>query len=291
MDQTVENMATMLAKSYLNKAGVISCQFVIRLKQQTTEVVAATNAKLVEMGFPAYDINERQTKKRKPRSATSGNERQQATHPVALSPDETEKERQIVAMLEEIQLDKNAAKSWLETITSAENHYQQKLCELRGTKLTPKSDPYASIYKPAHEHARNNRSELAASAKCGCFFCRAIFDPKIIAEFADNGQTAICPNCGIDSLIGDKAGYDLNNEFLMAMFRRWFAVPIRIRKIRADLPPLSPPATPLTIAPPSAPPAPETEPELPEIDDEKLAGLGSKLIANLPDDDDEAEAS
>lgn len=285
-DQAVENIAALLAASYLNKAGVISCQFVIKLKQQTPEIIAATNTKLVEMGYPAYDIDAKKSRNRNKTRA------QPAGHPIALSGEDAEKERQIIAMLEEIQRDKNAAQSWLDTVIGAENHYQQKLHELRGTKFTPKPDPYVEIYAPAHDHARNNRAELAASSKCGCFFCRAIFDPKIIAEFADNGQTAICPNCGVDSLIGDKAGYELNNEFLIAMFRRWFAVPIRIRKIR-ELNPMAiaPPTVPPAIAPPipPAPPAPEPEPEpeLPEIDDEKLAGLGSKLIANLPADDEE----
>jgi hypothetical protein len=36
------------------------------------------------------------------------------------------------------------------------------------------------------------------------------------------GQTAICPRCGIDSVIGDESGYPVTREFLAAMKAHWF---------------------------------------------------------------------
>ncbi|MFL0243297.1 hypothetical protein [Mycobacterium sp. SMC-17] len=37
------------------------------------------------------------------------------------------------------------------------------------------------------------------------------------------GQTALCPGCGIDSVIGDQSGYPITSEFLNAMRLRWFS--------------------------------------------------------------------
>ena len=79
----------------------------------------------------------------------------------------------------------------------------------------------------AHAHCTNHRTELAASAKCGCFYCCTTFTPSDIRNWTDEdsaglGQTALCPKCGIDSVIGDKSGYELSNEFLKSMHEHWF---------------------------------------------------------------------
>ena len=36
------------------------------------------------------------------------------------------------------------------------------------------------------------------------------------------GQTAICPFCGIDSVIGDRSGVPITKEFLSGMNQVWF---------------------------------------------------------------------
>jgi len=81
--------------------------------------------------------------------------------------------------------------------------------------------------RKAHSHCSNHRNELLASAKCGCFYCCAIFPQFEIGNWIDEdstgvGQTALCPKCGIDSVIGDKCGYDLSNKFLKRMHDYWF---------------------------------------------------------------------
>ena len=60
--------------------------------------------------------------------------------------------------------------------------------------------------------------KFCASVKCGCFYWCANFKPDEILEWAgeDNGrkgQTAICPRCGIDAVIGDKSGVDVSHDF------------------------------------------------------------------------------
>ncbi len=76
--------------------------------------------------------------------------------------------------------------------------------------------------KEAHKHSSRHRSELSNSKVCGCFYCTDIFDCKNIQEWVDDDDTALCPTCGIDSVIGSASGYPINEEFLQAMKQFWF---------------------------------------------------------------------
>lgn len=96
---------------------------------------------------------------------------------------------------------------------------------------------YCAVMNPllaAHHHTTNNRAELEASKLCGCCSCMEVFPPdEIVAwtgldlsnfDSADtaNAETALCPRCGSEALIGDKAGYGLASEFLHRMNQAWF---------------------------------------------------------------------
>ncbi len=65
-----------------------------------------------------------------------------------------------------------------------------------------------------------------AGAQSGCFYCLRIFSPAEIVEWVDEvdrvGTTAICPHCGIDSVIGSLSGDPITREFLGAMHKQWF---------------------------------------------------------------------
>src|SRR6185295_9354489 len=52
----------------------------------------------------------------------------------------------------------------------------------------------------AHKHSFKSRKETMASELCGCFYCLATFLPAEIEEWTDDGQTPLCPKCGIDSV-------------------------------------------------------------------------------------------
>lgn len=83
------------------------------------------------------------------------------------------------------------------------------------------------ILEAAHKHSSKHREEVLASTTCGCFYCQTTFPPRAIKEWVDLGQnpageTALCPNCGIDSVIGDAAGFPLTASFLANMHQRWF---------------------------------------------------------------------
>ena len=74
----------------------------------------------------------------------------------------------------------------------------------------------------AHKLSSYHRSELERSTLCGCFYCFAIFPPSEIIEWTDDGQTALCPKCPVDSVIGSASGYPITLEFLQRMHDHWF---------------------------------------------------------------------
>ncbi len=77
-------------------------------------------------------------------------------------------------------------------------------------------------YIRAHRHSYRNRDEVLASAICGCFHCLDSFRPTDVEKWTDVGKTAVCPNCQIDSVIGDESGYPVTREFLKRMQLHWF---------------------------------------------------------------------
>ena len=75
----------------------------------------------------------------------------------------------------------------------------------------------------AHYFSSNHKKELLKDKKCGCFYCLEIFDPNEIKEWVDDiSGTAICPYCGIDSVIGESSGFPITKEFLKVMNNYWF---------------------------------------------------------------------
>ena len=82
-------------------------------------------------------------------------------------------------------------------------------------------------YIAAHAHSLSHRNELESSDLCGCFYCLRIYIPNEIVEWIDEdatgiGRTALCPNCGIDSVIGSASGFPITEEFLKKMRDHWF---------------------------------------------------------------------
>lgn len=79
----------------------------------------------------------------------------------------------------------------------------------------------------AHKHSSYHYIELKNSKLCGCFYCLHIFQPTDIHSWTDRwdgvNQTALCPKCGIDSVIGSASGYPITQEFLQKMKLGWFS--------------------------------------------------------------------
>lgn len=74
----------------------------------------------------------------------------------------------------------------------------------------------------AHNCSWKNREQLSKVKRCGCFYCLKIFEPKEIDEWVDDNQTALCPYCGIDSVIYDNKVYPVTKELLEEMKSFWF---------------------------------------------------------------------
>ena len=73
-------------------------------------------------------------------------------------------------------------------------------------------------YVIAHKHSIFHKSEIMKSDICGCFYCLEIFPPSKIEEWTDQDlndkeETAMCPKCAIDSVIGSASGFQLQKNF------------------------------------------------------------------------------
>ena len=49
-----------------------------------------------------------------------------------------------------------------------------------------------------------NRELISEATYCGCSFCKEVFTPDKIEKWVDGGETAVCPFCGMESVIGSK---------------------------------------------------------------------------------------
>ena len=68
-----------------------------------------------------------------------------------------------------------------------------------------------------------NREILEKSELVGCFYCLKIFNPSEIKEWIDDEQTAICPYCGIDSVMAGPPHQALNTEMLQEKHDKEFS--------------------------------------------------------------------
>jgi hypothetical protein len=91
----------------------------------------------------------------------------------------------------------------------------------------------------AHSESSNHIDDIKASSICGCFYCMRMFKPSEIKEWIDDDTTALCPLCGIDSVIGSESGYPITKDFLKKMSEYWFRADVefqmengKIKKVR-----------------------------------------------------------
>lgn len=74
-----------------------------------------------------------------------------------------------------------------------------------------------------HKKSSLNRKEIETSKLCGCYYCLDIFFSREILEWCDKGETALCPKCGIDSVIGD-TDVIITEQLLKKMKKHWFVI-------------------------------------------------------------------
>ena len=76
----------------------------------------------------------------------------------------------------------------------------------------------------AHKISFANKARLKKPQKCGCFYCLKTFSSTEITDWSTDvpDWTALCPYCGIDSVIGEEDGFSLTEDFLEEMYEEWF---------------------------------------------------------------------
>ena len=74
----------------------------------------------------------------------------------------------------------------------------------------------------AHQLCNSNQEKLKNAQVCGCFYCLRIFDPKEIVWEDEEDHTAMCPYCGIDSVLPESATLPITKAFLKRMQEFWF---------------------------------------------------------------------
>lgn len=67
-----------------------------------------------------------------------------------------------------------------------------------------------------------NRQEIETSERCGCFHCINTFHSNKVIDWTDDGETAVCPGCGVDSMVGDSHAH-LYRDFLLGLQEYFFS--------------------------------------------------------------------
>jgi hypothetical protein len=84
----------------------------------------------------------------------------------------------------------------------------------------------SSTLEALHKLSSRNRDALRGAHPCGCFYCLKAFEAGAITEWipeADGKEvTALCPFCGIDSVLPARGGQAVDQEMLKAMQIYWF---------------------------------------------------------------------
>ena len=82
-----------------------------------------------------------------------------------------------------------------------------------------KDDELRLIHKLSIFH----RSEIPEKDHiCGCFCCIRTFDSCLITKWTDKGTTALCPFCGVDSVIPNSKEYPITDVMLAQMYQKYF---------------------------------------------------------------------
>jgi NAD-dependent SIR2 family protein deacetylase len=70
-----------------------------------------------------------------------------------------------------------------------------------------------------YQHSRLNQQFMVPGAACRCFHCLQEFPTEEVSRWTDGGKTALCPRCGIDSVLSNNA-----DELTDALIRRLQAI-------------------------------------------------------------------
>lgn len=74
-------------------------------------------------------------------------------------------------------------------------------------------------YQKLHILSTHHRAAILAATHLSCFYCCEIMTNTVTLEWIDEGQTALCPLCHIDSVLPGR----YTPELLQAMHDYWFS--------------------------------------------------------------------
>lgn len=81
-----------------------------------------------------------------------------------------------------------------------------------------------------------SKEQIMNSSHCGCFCCITVFKPKAkpIKEWISGGKEALCPICGIDSVLSSISGFPVTDKnFLRQMEAYYFGCSYKGRNAEA----------------------------------------------------------
>ena len=85
---------------------------------------------------------------------------------------------------------------------------------------------YVRYYGLASKASFENWNDVMKSRVCGCFYCGHIFPPDEVTDddwTQDlHGRTVLCPECGIDAVIGDASGIPIQKDVLEELYAYHF---------------------------------------------------------------------
>lgn len=75
--------------------------------------------------------------------------------------------------------------------------------------------------RKAHKFTHSNLWYLCENQNCRCIYCLEEFESLTIYDYTLD-DTALCPYCGIDAVIGEKSGYTINKEEAQLFYEFFF---------------------------------------------------------------------
>jgi len=78
------------------------------------------------------------------------------------------------------------------------------------------------LIEKAIDFATSNRVALQQSDKAGCYYCKKIYNASLVTNYLESEETALCPKCGIDSVIPSKSPIELTPRNLADLNKHWF---------------------------------------------------------------------
>lgn len=76
-----------------------------------------------------------------------------------------------------------------------------------------------------HNHCTANREDVEASSRCACFCCQKVYRATEVYDFIVEPslkETALCPHCGVDAVIGDVTGIPFYKELIGKLHQHYF---------------------------------------------------------------------